>query len=210
LRIHEVLIVPGAGHGGAGFYDRGHVMGNMAETDVVDSYIRGIVDELDDCAVRHRIMPTRSAPGVPLDQRHQNIMPHSLILSCHVGWFKASPSKMPTNNLSRVFYGARELFGLAKQVSEAVGHWGQLYGGFSHRGAAACADQENPLLNAAGTWGLRLEPFALNGPNALDYCKRLEQLGRDIGRVLTNYLINRDEGRAKPSTLDTYVPQRKF
>ncbi len=185
-------------------------MHNMAETDVVDAYIRGLVDELDDCAVRHRIMPTRSAPGVSLDQRAVGIMPHTLVLSCQVGWFKASPAKMPTNNLSRIFYGARELFGLARQVSEAVGHWGQIYGGFDHRGAAACADKDDKLINAPETWGMRIEPFALNGPSAADYCKKLENLGRDIGRVLTTYLISRDEGRSKPSTLDTYVPQTRY
>lgn len=175
---------------------------SFTEVDAVDRYVRAMVDELDDCAIRTRVYKRKG--------ENMLVLPGSLVLECRVGWFKGSAAKIPATNLSRVFYGNRESLYLAKQLAEAMGHWGELYGSH-HRGANAVADDgEDLLLKAEGAWGLRLEPFALNGPDALDYCKRLDNLGRDVGRVLTGYLMAKDQARSRPSTLDTLTPRVRY
>lgn len=199
MNLHEILIVPSAGHSSAeGAYTRGHCLGNMAEIDIVDHYVRAISDALDESSVRHRIMDVRRPPGKPEHLRHEGILPGTLVLDCRVGWSDKAPSKGPKNNSSHVYYMRDHLRTLAVTIAEAIGHWGQIYANHGHRGCRPETD-DHPLL-ATVTGGIRIEPFMLNAPMAEQYVLHLEQLGRDIGRSIGDFMIAQSLGaRAKPS-----------
>ncbi len=41
---------------------------------------------------------------------------------------------------------------------------------------------------------IRVKPFALNGPHADEYLRRLDKLGEDVGRAIGGYLTDKGEG----------------
>lgn len=192
MRIHEVLIVPGLGHLGPGVYDCGNAVGSMIEVDLIDKYVASIADELDNAAIRHRIAPTRKAPGFTPAERLEGIYPHTLILHCRIGW--TDKRGKTANNVSDVYYtpGARNL---AQGMSEVFESWGNLYV-YGHRVAKPEEDTEDTLLSIPGTWGVRLEPFRLNAPHALEYARWLDKLGRDIGRYVGDFCRGRADDAA--------------
>lgn len=201
--IHEVVISPAAGHSVAGSYSRGHELENVCELDIVDRYVRSMCDELDHAAIRHRILPVRTPPGISEGTRHEAVLPNCLLLDCRLGWCDKPPSKRGANK-SRIFMGQGAVSEMACLIGEAMAHWGHIYISHDHRGANPIVDQDSPMLTTKGVLGLRLEPFVLNGPDAKTYCTKLEELGRDIGRTIADYMIARNaSSRSKPSSLNT-------
>lgn len=193
--IHEVLIVPGAGYVGSGLYEVGRRVDNLAEADVIDRYIRAIVDELDNAGVRYRHQR----------QTQAGVYPNTFVLHCCLGWYDG-PAKSPQCNKSQTFLARPEMNTVADLVAEAMGHWGQTYVAYEHRGCNPVVDAKDRLIGAPGACGLRLEPFMLNGPAAVGYCSKLEELGRDVGRVLTDYIISsQSAARNRPSYLNTHL-----
>lgn len=58
-----------------------------------------------------------------------------------------------------------------------------------------------------GNGGIRLEPFVLNGSSAAQYAQRLEELGRDIGRIIADYVIKGNHGaNVKPHVAADMMP----
>lgn len=197
MRIHEVLIVPSAGYSAAdGTYTRGLAFKNLSELDIVDNYVRSILDELDEASIRHRVLNVRMPPGVPEGLRHSGVQPNTLVLHCRVHW---TTGKVISNK-SRTFYGHGGISELAHVVSQSMSHWGHTYASFGHQAANPVQDLEDPLLCVTGASGIRVEPFAINGPNSQEYAAWLPQLGRDIGRAVADYVIAKDlAARCKPS-----------
>lgn len=200
MRISEIVIVPGAGHLGPGTYSRGHALGMYAEVDLVDTYVQALVDELDGNRVRHRVLDTRTGPGVPADVHLTAVYPGSLVLVCGCGWNAAKKVKA-AHNASAVT-STKAAAPLARDLAAVLGHWGGLYV-FGHRteNAAVASD---PFFPQDG-FGIRLEPLQVNGPSVGDYGRWLGNLGRDIGRHLAEWL----EGRgavARATTIADYLP----
>lgn len=198
MNIHEVLLVPGAGSTDAdGKYTRGVFIPAIAEVDVVDRYLGAIVDELDGAGIRHRVLPTRGCPGVREDQRHLGILTNTLVVHCKIGWIQ--PKKLqPAHNLSTVCHN--ELSSdLGDLLAEVLREWGGLYV-HGHRSAKR-NDHSDPILKV-GAPAVRIEPFYLNGPSAFDYCRRLTNLGHDIGRALVTHLERRKQAQA--ASINTY------
>lgn len=192
--IHEVLLVPGAGSTDSeGRYTRGVSIPAIAEVDVVDRYVAAIVDELDNAGIRYRVMPTRGCPGVREDARHAGILANTLVLHCKVGWVESKKIRM-TYNTSMVHYNALAS-DLGEMLSEVMREWGGLYL-YGHRSAKSGTEHPDQLLRIRGAPAARLEPFLLNGPNAIEYCAKLTNLGRDIGRALCTYLERRKMAQA--------------
>jgi hypothetical protein len=183
LRIHEVIIIPGAGHVGNGTYDRGRVMGSYAEVDLVDRYVATLIEELDNSSIRHRIAPTRKAPGLSLLQYAQQIPSHSLVLHCTIGWNDSKTVKSPTN-ISCVSRNERADY-VARGLSDVIGHWGALYA-HGHRTGKPIPDNDDVLMRIE-TPVMRLEPFQVNGAAVNEYAKWAPKLGRDIGRFVADY-----------------------
>lgn len=174
MNLHEFRIVPSAGHSGPGRYDRGSTHKNLSEVDLVDRYVSRLKDELEEERIRYTIAPTRAPPGIVEEQR-TNTLDHVMPIVCAVGYNPAPKLKLAANS-SIVFYGADVPKRLYLLLSEVIGHWGSLYV-HGHRAVAPQPCER----------GLRLEPFLINGPSALEYAARLDRLGRDIGRALSDY-----------------------
>ena len=185
-RIHEILIIPAAGHGGPGVYSRGATIDTLAEVDIVDQYVRSLVDELDQSSIRHRVVPTRRAPGTPENSRFDLVQDHILPIVCSVGW-DPSKNKLSSANISTVRFGLDMPHAFAAGLVDAMAHWGSLYV-HGHR--------RSTPLGAEGVRGIVLEPFRINGPSALQYAAKLDKLGRDLGRYIADYCFMKNTGTA--------------
>lgn len=183
MPIHEIIVFPGAGHVGNGAYDRGLVHGAYAEVDLVDRYYRTIAEELDNSAIRHRIAPTRKAPGLTREAFFSSILPRTLVIECRIGWHESKKVKLLRNFSALSVAGAvTEQF--SRRLGEVLSHWGSIYA-FGHS-ATKQKEALGGLPDGAG-W-IVLEPFQINGPKADDYAKWLPKLGTDIGRYLADYV----------------------
>lgn len=158
--------------------------GVLHETDIVDAYVAALSDELELRRIRHRIMPTRSVPGVAPADRHRQIEPNDLVLSCRVGWENRPQMRA---NWSQVIFGMGASNKLARIVSDALGTWGRCYV-FGHESRNPVRDPVDALLNVPGSRGLEVIPFAINGTGAIEYAKRLKTLGRDLAWAIHEYL----------------------
>lgn len=185
-RIHEIVIIPAAGHGGPGVYSRGRTVDALAEVDLVDHYVRSLVDELDQSSIRYRVVQTRKAPGTPELLRFDGSDVSILPLVCSVGW-DSSVNKLSAFNGSMVRFGLDMPGVLASGLVDTLAHWGSLYV-HGHR--------RSTPLGTEGVRGIVLEPFRINGPNAMIYAAKLDKLGRDIGRFLADYCVMKNTGTA--------------
>ncbi len=185
MRIHSIVLIPGAGHSGPGVYDRGHVIGNMAEVDLVDIYVRTIVEEFENSLLRHRVVPTRKAPGTHIDDRYDEIFEYELPVLCKMGWNDIKKGRA-MSNFSSVYAGEDVPLGLAREVADVMRHWGQLYV-HGHRTSDVIQQKAR---------GLTLVPFQINGHEADSYAKHLDKLGRDLGKTLVDLCRLRKDGAA--------------
>lgn len=172
---------------GPGLYTRGHSVDAMAEVELVDQYVRSLVDELDQSSIRYRVVPTRRQPGVPPEHRYDGIdESHALPILCSIGWDKSVNKSAATNASSVRFHGSVPS-ALAFGLVDAMAHWGALYA-HGHRRSTPVQDD-----NARG---IILEPFRINGPDAALYAARLDRLGRDLGRFIADYCVGKNTGTA--------------
>lgn len=183
MRINEIVIIPSAGWLGPGTYTRGHAQGLYAEIDLVDKYVHGLADELDNARVRYRIFETRKAPGLTVAQHKAEIYAGTLVLVCACGWNQAKKVKA-AHNLSTVTHTPAAA-AIARDISTVMGHWGGLYV-FGHRTAHAVPDTDQFFVKDG--WGVRLEPVQINGPRMEDYGRWMPTLGRDLGRHLADWM----------------------
>lgn len=199
MRIHEIILIPGAGHAGTGVYDRGHVSDVYAEVDLVDNYARTMMEELDNSLIRYRVVNTRKAPGTPHSQRFDMAFPHCLPVSLNVGWIDSKKVRA-LHNVSTIAAHKDAPPRLVAELADALRHWGGLYV-HGHRCAEPVA-QEEP--------GISLAPFQINGPKASDYAQRLDKLGRDLGRVFVDFCRGRQDDAAIPFVSGALAKNRVF
>lgn len=185
MRIHELILIPGAGHAGRGIYERGHQVDAYAEVDLVDLYARTIREELDNSLIRYRMVNTRKAPGTPHTQRFDDVFPHCLAVQLTVGW-KASKKATPLHNCSTISAHPSTPGRLVEQLADCLRHWGGLYV-HGHRCVEPATQEE---------FGMTIAPFQINGRHAGEYAKHLDKLGRDIGRVFVDFCRNRQDDAA--------------
>ncbi len=184
-RIHEIILIPGAGHAGRGIYERGHEVDAYAEVDLVDLYARTIREELDNSLIRYRIVNTRKAPGTPHTHRFDDAFPNCLPVQLTVGWNTARKAT-PIHNLSVISANKDCPQRLVAQLADCLRLWGGLYV-HGHR----CAE---PAQQAE--LGITIAPFQINGRHAGEYAKHLDKLGRDIGRVFVDFCRSRQDDAA--------------
>lgn len=162
--------------------------------DVVDRYVSYITDTLDEWGVRFRVLPTRTAPGIPEADRVKHVGINSMVVVCAVGGI----TNHATTNITRTFYGGAWSRSLADDLGDVIAHWGSLYA-FGHRTSNPVMTDEK-ILWADDCLGVRLEPFCLDGPAVHDYLAQLPALGRDIGRTLVEWTKGKNQAvAAKPS-----------
>lgn len=169
---------------------RGEAVGFISEIEVIDGYVRSLCEELDRDNITHEVMETRVSPGLSDSQRLGAIAKYRLVLECRAG-FAYKPG---VRNMSQVFYGpgARDI---GEQISESIAEWGQCFV-WGHRTANPAPSAE-AMLNKDDCLAVGIEPFAINGPDAAEYARRLDQLGTAIGRVVSGYLSLRAQARSR-------------
>lgn len=165
-----------------GVQDRGESAGLYSQADVVDGYGHRVNEELDYENVRTHFIDTRRTPvrteAQRLDEVPSGFVP--VFLSCD--WHKR-PREL---NSSVIEFSGEVLYKLAESVCFSLSEWGRCYV-WGHR-------VMRPIAVEGEREFIRIKPFALNGPHADEYVKRLPKLGEDLGRAIGEYLIERGEG----------------
>jgi len=198
LRIHEVIIYPGAGHVGNGVYDRGRVHGAYAEVDLIDRYARALAEELDNSAIRHRVAPTRKAPGQSREAFAASVFPNTLVIECRIGEAKTTT----ISNSAAIRVNENISVNMAKNLLDVIAHWGNLYG-LGHQTAKPKSLEVKTQENVG--W-IVLEPYLINGTKVEDYAKWSHKLGYDLGRFLSDYV--RRSGESAGIQIQGYMRPR--
>lgn len=175
LPMHEVLLIPRS---------LARMEGNLAETEVIKRYARALSDELDHCAIRHRL--------------GEKPRPWEFVVSLGLGWTEAKKDLL--TNRSRIWISDARASSIATLLAETLSHWGQTYVGLEHKSCKPVARQEEDAH-------IYIEPFQLNGFRAQVYAQRLEELGRDLGRAIADYVIREKRGGTVRMATAAEVPQ---
>lgn len=165
-----------------GLQDRGENAGLYSQADIVDSYGLRLNEELDYENVRTHYIDTRRAP-VRDEAKRLHEVPDGFIpvfLSCD--WH----DRKREHNASVVEFSDESLYKLAESICFSLTEWGNCYV-WKHR-------VSRPVLVPSDKCFLRIKPFALNGPHADEYTRRLDKLGEDLGRAIGGYLSERNQG----------------
>lgn len=191
-RINQILLIPGAGWSSDdGTYTRGHAVPSIAEVDIVDICLRSVVDIFEEYGVRYSVLPTRSQPGVKTSERGRHCDPHTLLVDLSIAWF----ARPRTTNESFVCFHDRHGESVAQIVCDALSDWGNC-SAFGHRVCVPKLSEKHPAIVHEGCLGVHIEPFAINGPRGAEYLPRLNELGRDLGHALTEWMVTRGANRA--------------
>jgi hypothetical protein len=177
LPTTEVLLLP---------QSRGRIDGGMAETEIIKRYARALSDELDHCAIRHRL--------------GDSPRPWELTISLGLGWTEAKKDLL--TNRSRIWISDARASSLASLLAETLSHWGHTYIGLEHRSCKPVALQEEVAH-------VSLQPFQLNGLKAGVYAQKLEELGRDLGRTIADYIAKEKGGGMVKMTKAADLPQNQ-
>lgn len=153
---------------------RGDSSGMFSLADVVDAYGARMSEELEYENVRTQ--PVKRVEDMPA-----GFVP--IYLSCD--WHE----RPRTLNSSVVEFSGQHLYKLADALCFALSEWGKCYV-WGHRVSRPVAVPRE----TANVDFIRVKPFALNGPHAEEYLRRLDKLGEDLGRAIGEYLANRGEG----------------
>lgn len=180
----SVILDFGPGH----ITRRGETHGHYSQSDVIDEYGRSLIDEMENEAVRLHMPDTRRPPGLTETQRFMESPGNYLPLIVSSDWF----AKPRMHNSSTVEYRGEQYFKLCKLICEGLSEWGRCYV-WGHR-----VSQPVPVEGAYDF--IRIKPFAINGPHADEYLKRLDQLGVSVARSIGSYLLERNMGRIKIKT----------
>lgn len=183
MKIDRIIVEPG--HGACneeGKFDFGQRIDHLTEVECIQSIAQALEEELDLARVRFEILPTRHMPGVRPSARPARVPPNSLLVSIHTGWH----SKPKAENSSLVFFSDDFSKTLAEALQGPLARWG----GVSHpkHGSTQLRASMAPMLTIPDVCAVQIEPFALNGPNAICYAQRLPQLGKLLGQVLSEFV----------------------
>jgi len=179
--ITKVFIIPAAGHSDDdGNYSLGHSIGRECELRVVDRYLASMEEVLGEYGLPFEVLDTRTKPGFKTSDRPSQIPPNCIVIDIGVGWFSGSRVR----NASSVFYSTKESVKLADLVAQNLCEWGRC-ANFEH---SSGSPKHKDIPNLKGQIGVRIEPFAINGPRADDYFKRLGNLGIDIASAVVEYV----------------------
>lgn len=162
--------------------DRGEAHGYHSQADIVDAYGQRLNEELEYENVRIYPIDSRRAPARDGAAKTADIPAGFVPVFLSCDWHK-NPR---TTNSSTVEFSGAHLYRLADALCFALSEWGNCTV-FGHRTMRPIAVEGDPHF-------IRIKPFALNGPHAADYVKRLDKLGEDLGRAIGGYLKNRGEG----------------
>ena len=158
--------------------------------DLIDLITVPLAELLEEYNIRYTMANTRRYPGIMKKNRPGIIEPFSLVLEIGLDWH----DRPRQYNVSQVFCGKDGSSRFAEILSDALSEWGTC-AVFGHRsGNARIVD--DPLLNSPDCIGVRIEPYAINGPNAGEYIKKSRNLARDLAAVIAEFTVRRSEARS--------------
>ncbi len=165
-----------------GLQDRGESVGLYSQADVVDGYGQSMQEELDYENVRTQHVDTRRAPVRDEAKRLEEVPPGFVPVFLSCDWNQ----RPRTWNASVVEFSGDSLYKMADRICFALSEWGRCYV-WGHKVSRPVAVQGERNF-------IRVKPFALNGPHADEYLRRLDKLGEDVGRAIGGYLTDKGEG----------------
>jgi N-acetylmuramoyl-L-alanine amidase len=178
--INSIIIDPGHGYIPQMGYQRGHAVNWISESDIIDLYVPGIIEELELERLRYKVLPTRKHPGMTLEEKKKEIIESSLVISCHVGLKENEPV-----NGSRVLYNNAHSKELAQKLSRVCHQWGKAVN-WLHANLGI-KRTSGPLLDIFHATVVELEPFQIDFPDIRSYTEGLDRLGHQIGRLVAEY-----------------------
>lgn len=186
MGISKVLIIPGYGHKDvSGAQYRGESIGKFSQLDIIEKYQEALEDELESQRINFSVMNVGPTQKIHETLRYKLIDVNVLVLHLACGWFDTSDR---TLNQSSVFYSTTGSGQFAEELSESLHDWGHcIVHGHRSANPKTVPGKQHKFLSIKNTVAVKIEPFALNGPNAEEYMKNLEGLGRDIGVSVANY-----------------------
>lgn len=158
-----------------GLRERGESTGLSSQADVVDVYGARLNEELEYENIRTHFLKDKKL----VDDAPAGFLPVYVSSDWYTGRGKQ-------HNASIVEFYGDGLYRLAERLCEALSDWGKAYV-YGHKVSL-------PIAVASDKPFIRIKPFALNGPNADEYMKRLDKLGEDLGRAIGGYLAAKGEG----------------
>lgn len=180
MGIDRVVIVPAKGADGVGF-DFGNMCGVLTEYDIVTLLADYLAEFLELYRVRTSILPVRKRPGIPPLERHLHIPDGSLAILFGLGWQKTAK-----RNGSIIATQMDPADPLIKDLDRVLTRWGIVtHADHSKTLLQAPAD---PILTLPQSLAIRIEPFALNGPNSSIYASRIEPLARALAQQIAEWL----------------------
>lgn len=190
MRIHEIALVTslGPGAGEKGEFILGRTYDRVFEYNAIEKYMTSLRDELEQLGVRFQVY---EKGNVAL--RAKQIADHSLIVHCGIGWFDNKSKR--TVNISRVYYSDSNSGPIAREITDVCSEWGPLHV-FGHKTANPQLDRSDPFLALDHSLAVRIEPYAINGPDAGEYYRYLDRFGKDIARYLGSKLEYQMPARA--------------
>lgn len=166
-----------------GAHERGESAGRQSQADVVDGYGVRMQEELEYENVRTQHVDTRRAPFRTEEQRLEEVPANFVPVFLSCDWHSSRDGRK--YNASIVEFSG-SYYKLADALCGAMAEWGRCYV-FGHKVSRPVAlDGERGFV--------RVKPFALNGPHADEYMRRLDKLGEDLGRAIGEYLAGLGQG----------------
>jgi hypothetical protein len=163
----------------------GRHVGICAQSDVVDLYGLRLNEELEYENIRtHYIDTRRGKPRDYIQEVPDGFVP--ILLSCD--WHNTDRKC----NASVVEYCGEPystIYKLADALCFTLGEWGRAHV-FEHR-----VMRPRNVSGQGKKEFIRVKPFALNGPHADEYMRRLDKLGEDLGRAIGGFLAGLGQGK---------------
>ncbi len=167
-----------------GAHERGKSCGQFSQADVVDGYGYRLSEELEYENVRLHPIDTRRAPFRTETERFAEVPTGFVPLFLSCDWHKTERTDRVGNFSSVEFSG--DYYKIADALCFAMSEWGHAYV-FGHRVL-------RPVVVDSDRSFVRVKPFALNGPHADEYMRRLDKLGEDLGRAVGECLREMGQG----------------
>lgn len=180
-----IIILPDFGYYGSD-YVKGRCTLRYSQLDVINGYTPSLFDELDSEAVPHERIITDKKPSLTEKERMSAGGGAKTVIIPSCGWFSGRKQQ---SNMSRIICSDHEVLAYASIIAEALYDWGHRYI-YNHRMASPVIDKELAPYRA-----IKIEPFALNGPDTEIYLTKLKELGESIGVGIS--LCHRARGRMK-------------
>lgn len=198
---NHVILEFGHGHDGAGKYDLGHVVPFVGtELDLIDSYGIALQEGLENQRIRITPLQTRKKPGLSEIERCEGVGKDYFVISLHMG---TSQQKI-VKQRGCVFTAAKHMNPFAVIAAQVIERWGKST--TPHFEGVTVGAAKTPLLESSKN-AVLLEPFCMDGSDAVLLAARLPRLGEMLADELGAYIAVAHKGAQAPVNI---APERRI